>query len=227
LQVFGVGALASRTEYFSLAASRQPLELGLYGASQVLAATPELVASYSSTVLSPRILPAIREGRFQTLFLRTSLACLALASIGAVVGVLLAEPVIRAILPTSYHSAIPVAKILLPGYFATGMLFPLTLSFLVFKKPRIFLLYDALSLPVLAVAYYFAGVRYGAVGVAWLSSASRILKFIVIQILAWRLVRTLHREALQDRPPESPSSGYPPDEPEENAGSCPKRSGPA
>jgi len=65
----------------------------------------------------------------------------------------------------------------------------LTLNFLLLKKPRFFLLLDTILAPIAALAYVYATPAAGAVGVAWITSAFRVVKSLVAQATAFRVAR--------------------------------------
>jgi hypothetical protein len=66
-------------------------------------------------------------------------------------------------------------------------IFPLTLPFLLFVRPRFFFVMDCLSLPILLTLYIFAIKHHGALGAAWVTAASKVIKGLLAQIVAWKL----------------------------------------
>lgn len=186
LAATALGSLASRLDLLCLGWLSPAPVMGRYTAAQSLALMPELVATYTASALAPWINPRLRDGSFRRFFLIVNGAGLAMATVGAVVGVVLAEWIITTLLSAKYQGTGEILRILLPGYCASAILFPLTLNFLLFHSPRAFILYDSAVSPILLCVYYAAGLEYGAIGIATVATGARILKTVVLQYYAWR-----------------------------------------
>lgn len=188
LLTFGVSSLVGRMDLFFLAFRTNPVQLGFYGAGLTIATIPEVLGMYLAPVFLPRILPACRKGRFFLLFRRfhtIAYTCCVLALVG---GLLLIRPVLTVVFPVRFAPSLDIIRILLPGTLAAASIFPLTLNFLLLKKPRFFLLIDTVLAPLAALAYFYATPVSGAVGVAWITSAFRV-KSLVAQTTAFRAAR--------------------------------------
>ena len=99
------------------------------------------------------------------------------------------------LLPEAYTRSASIFLILLPGALATLITLPLTLPFLMFKRPRFLLMLDLISAPLLALLFFLAIREHGAIGAAWVTTLSRFAKAGLAQLLAWRLA-----SAEQDTP---------------------------
>lgn len=184
---FGVGTLVARLDIFLLGVVAGPYEVGLLAAAVTVAVVPEMMGAYLAPVFTPRILTACREGTFRELFTRVQLALIALSGVLVIVAILLTRPVMSLLVPAEYAASADVALVLIPGALAGLVTFPLTFHFLMFVRPRVFLMMDLVSLPFLVVAYIYAAGAYGALGVAWVSTMSRVAKASVAQGIALRL----------------------------------------
>jgi O-antigen/teichoic acid export membrane protein len=171
-----------------LAAVGAPADLGLFGIASTIAMIPTLFGAYLAPSFTPKIVPYCRDGRFGSLFSTTQVALIAIAA-AMFATVLVAAPiVVGAVLPPSYVAAVPVVQVLVVSGLAGFVTFPLTLHFLLFFSPRTYITIDLISLPLLVAAYVYAARQHGALGVAWVTAVANILKSIVAQVLAMRLV---------------------------------------
>jgi O-antigen/teichoic acid export membrane protein len=132
-----------------------------------------------------------RGGRFGPFYKATQLILWIAGLAILLVGFLAIRPLMTTILPARYAPAIAIVRVLLPAGIAGFLIFPLTLHFLMFYAPRTFLALDALSLPLVVPAYVYAAQRYGAIGVAWVSAFSTVIKAVLAQVIAVRLVGTV------------------------------------
>jgi O-antigen/teichoic acid export membrane protein len=188
---FGVTSLAARMDLFFLALRSDPVQLGFYGAALTVATIPEVFGTYLAPVFLPRILPACREGVFFQLFRRFHrIACIC-NGVALVAGWLLLQPVLSFVFPVRYAPSLGIIRILLPGTLAAASVFPLTLNFLLLKRPRFFLLLDTTLAPVAAVAYIFVTPVAGAAGAAWITSVFRVVKSIIAQAKAFHVARPI------------------------------------
>jgi len=191
LLTFCLASLLARIDLFLLSSYVPMAEVGILSAAYVLVLGFELLGTYLAVVYSPRVMPLCSEGRFGVFYRRfqTRLltACVALFVL-AVLGIRFLGSVV---LPPSFDAAAPVFLILLPGSLGALATFPVTLAFVMFIRPRFIFALDCLSLPVLLAAYAYAIPRHGAMGAAFVTSTGRLIKAIVIQLVAWRQTITL------------------------------------
>ncbi len=188
LAATALGSVASRIDLLCAGWLSAPVVLGRYAAAQSLAQLPEIVATYTAGVMAPWINPKLREGSFRQFFLAVNIGGLVLAAVGAAIGVFASEWVISALLPAKYESTGAILRVLLPGYCASALLFPLTLNFLLFYAPRAFITYDLIVSPIVLLLAYSMGRQYGIAGIAAVATAARLLKTLVLHIYAWRLI---------------------------------------
>ena len=80
--------------------------------------------------------------------------------------------------------------VLLPGALAGLATFPVTMTFLMFVRPRFLFTVDCLATPVVCLLYAYAIPRYGALGAAWVTSGSCLTRALVAQVAAWRWVQS-------------------------------------
>ena len=185
----GLGAVIARLDLFFLAFLSTPAELGFFGAALVIAMVPEFLGFYLAPVLTPRIAVYLRQRTF-TRFMWKCQALLGIACLVLLcVGLLLTRPLMSVLLPPQYAASIEVVQILLPGSLTGLFLFPLTFNFVLLTSPRTLIMIDCLTLPLLVVAYAYAAQQGGAVGVAWVTSIYKIVKAVVVQVIAGRAAK--------------------------------------
>jgi O-antigen/teichoic acid export membrane protein len=189
LATVSVTSLVSRFDLLFLALRASPVQLGLYGGALTLATIPEILGAYLAPVFLPRILPACRDGSFPELFRRLNPRIWAACAAMLVGMLLVGRPVLTRLLPASYAATADLVLILLPGTLALASFFPLTLNFLMLKRPGFFLIFDLAAAPVLAASYYFLAPVHGAIAVAWITCLYRLVKAATAQGVAYRLVR--------------------------------------
>lgn len=184
---FSVAALVSRVDVFLLASWSNLREVGIFSAAQTFAYVPQLLGSYLSILLSPRVMPSWRAGRFLNLFRKFQLLMLA-GCVAIYFGYFFAIKFGGStLLPHSFVASEAIIMILLPGALAGLLTFPLTLTFLLFIRPRFLITVDCIALPIMFLLYRYAIARYGAVGAAWVTSSSFVIKASIAQIAAWKL----------------------------------------
>ncbi len=188
LAATATGAFSSRLDVMSAGWILPTTELGRFTAATTLTQVPEIAATYVSGALAPLILPHVQQGTFLRWFRRITAG-----GVAACLGVLLCIPFLitafGGILPQKYNQSLDLIRILLPGYLASALIFPVALNFLLFHQPRIFVRYDLITFPFLLFAYYWSGKLFGIVGIAWASSINRLLKAICIHIFAFTIAR--------------------------------------
>jgi O-antigen/teichoic acid export membrane protein len=182
----GLGNLVARLDLFVLSASASLGAAGIFAAGQSFAIIPWLVASYLSVVLSPRLLPHVADGtcrhfyrRVQAVLLTVAVPILALA-IALVNGA-------QELLPPTYRESADIFLILLAGNLVSFATVPVALPLVMFIRPRFVLLMDCIALPVLLALYSLAVALKGPIGVAWVTTASLIVRGGLVQAVALRL----------------------------------------
>jgi hypothetical protein len=133
------------------------------------------------------VIPYCQEGRFLAFFRRFQLICLAAGGIILGSAVLSQDLLLGSVLPPSFARSVDVFLILLPGCLVSMAVFPLALPYLMFVRPRFFLIMDIVSLPLLLVLYAFAIQKQGAIGAAWVTSLARVTKGLIAQVAAFWL----------------------------------------
>jgi O-antigen/teichoic acid export membrane protein len=189
LVTFGLATLLSRLDIFLLSKWATLSEVGIFSAGQVIAWVPVLVGTYLAVVLTPRIMPLARDGRFNAFYRKFQPPLLGLCILAYLIS-LAAIPLIGPkLLPKSFMRSMPVISVLLPGALAGLATFPLTLSFVMFVRPKFLFFMDCFSFPILVLLFYFAIPRYGAVGAAWVTSTANLTRALVAQWMAWQWTR--------------------------------------
>jgi O-antigen/teichoic acid export membrane protein len=187
---FAVTASVGRLDVFLLTSWTSLSEVGIFAGAQVFALIPELMGGYLAVVLGPRVVPYCKEGKFAPFFRRFQflmvIGCV-LLYIAAVAGLKIVAPIL---LPTAFKRSGTVLLILLAGALASMAAFPLTYTFLLFARPRFLFKMDLFALPLLLVLYYYVIPAYGAVGAAWVTSSSRLIKAGIAQGVAWKTARS-------------------------------------
>lgn len=186
---FAVGAVVARLDIFALAIASTPAQLGLFSLAMTLAAVPEMLGSYLAPVFTARITTWHHSGQLASLFGRIQLALIAVAGAGLLAGWVAARPLAAAVFPSGYDGAGQLLQILLVGGMAAFITFPVTLHFVMIAKPHAFIVMDGVTAPLLIVAYLYAARRHGALGVAYVTAGSRLLKATFMQWLAVWLTR--------------------------------------
>lgn len=189
LLTFSFSAVLSRADIFALTVFSNIHEVGIFSGGYVFAMIPELLGTYLAVVLSPRIMPYCRNGRFYELFKRVQLGCVAVAVVlfaSAWLGMGTFAPYL---MPGAYTRSSEVLLILLPGTLAAMAAFPLVIPFLMFVRPRFIFVVDVVTLPLVLSLYYYAIQAHGAIGAAWATAISRFAKLAFFQIMAWKWAR--------------------------------------
>jgi O-antigen/teichoic acid export membrane protein len=189
LATYGISSLVARMDLFFLAFRTGPVQLGLYGAGLTIATIPEILGAYIAPVFLPRILPACRTGEFYRLFRRFHAVAYTCCGLALAAGLLLAGPVLSRLLPPKYSTSVAVAQILLPGTLAVASVFPLTLNFLMLKRPLAFLTIDLIAAPFLALAYLMVPPTSAPLPAACITSIFRLAKSLTAQVVAYRAAR--------------------------------------
>jgi O-antigen/teichoic acid export membrane protein len=193
LLTFGTGWLASRADIWMVARFTTVHDTGVYSAAQIVAMIPPLIGAYMSVVLSPRVMPLLNEGRLLG-FTRRLQTVLLLTSVAGYLVALFLLPQMAPALPIRYREALPVVLVLLPGSLGAFVSFPLTLTTLMFLRPRFLVAMDCITLPFILGAFAFLVPRYGLICAAWISTAGGLLRAAIAQIAALAFVGSAHRK---------------------------------
>lgn len=184
LATFALSALYVRVDLVLLTQWSTIEQVGLFAAAQVFAFVPELFGMWVAVVFSPKVMPSHADGSLRLLMRRVQggIGVLAVAVALSVWGLLQWLP---GWLPPAFSGAPAVLWPLLLGALAGMVALPVTVPFVMFSRPSFILAYDLVSLPLLLLAYGWAIPRFGAIGAAWVSAISRIIKSAVLQTCAW------------------------------------------
>jgi len=189
LLTFAIAALISRMDIFLLSGFSDLADVGIFSGGYVYAMIPELFGAYLAIILNPRIMPLYTSGDFFSFYKKIQ-SILWLTSIGGFVILLLTMQFIAPILlPDSFAGSVDIMLGLFVGTLAGMAIFPVTITFIMFVRPRFILWLDLITLPVLLLFYMKYIPEYGAVGAAWVSGISRLLKSIIVQIAVLPLAK--------------------------------------
>jgi O-antigen/teichoic acid export membrane protein len=192
----GIGNFVGRMDLFILSASASLGSAGIFAAGQSFAIVPWLVASYLSVVLSPRILPHIEVGTCREFYRRVQIVLIAVAVLAIALAITVVNSTLE-LLPAAFHESADIFLILLLGNLVSFATFPVALPIVMFIRPRFVVLMDCIALPLLFALYSLAVSSQGAVGVAWVTTISLIVRGGLVQALAWRLTgRACHATAV-------------------------------
>ncbi len=182
-----VSSVIARIDIFALTALGSIDEVGLYAAGQTIASIPILLGTYLGVILSPKVMPYCRDGSFLPLLCRVQLVLGVLSVLGYAIVLYRGQYIADLLLPTSFAPSSRIIFILLPATLAGMTSFPLTVSFLMFVRPRFLVTVDLILLPFLLLAFALAIPRHGAIGAAAVTTAFGILKTCLAQTAAFRL----------------------------------------
>jgi O-antigen/teichoic acid export membrane protein len=194
---FGLGALLSRLDIFMVSSLSSISQAGIFGAAQTFALVPQLVGAYLALIYSPRLIPYLHAGKLAVFFRQFQTILLAVC----VLIFLLAVPTLNLfgkwVLPGRFIAAQPAILALLPGALAGLATFPVTVTILMFVRPRFLFMVDCIATPMVVLLYVCAIPRYGALGAAWVTSGSCVTRALIAQVTAWRLCTArIHEKAL-------------------------------
>ena len=182
----GMGNLVGRMDLFILSTFASVSAAGVFAAGQTFAMIPWLIASYLSVVLSPRILPMLENGTCRAFYKRVQIVLFSIAAMSLTCAVVAMNGTLD-LLPAAFRGSADIFLILLVGNLVSFATFPVALPLVMFIRPRFMLQMDGIALPVLLVVYSFVVSSHGAIGVAWVTTASAIIRGGLVQALAWRL----------------------------------------
>ncbi|MDX2267556.1 MAG: hypothetical protein NW208_05585 [Bryobacter sp.] len=183
------GTLASRTDMFFVTTFAGVSAAGIYGAAQMFTIIPQLLGSYVGAVFSPKILPWWQAGKLRREYpcYQFLLFLLAIALFGFVW--ILTGPMGGLFLPEAYQRSSTIVLILLPAGLSAMMNFPLTIPLMLYTRPKVLLLVDILSIPLLALSYALALPGRGAETAAAICSFWAILRLFFYQGFALQILR--------------------------------------
>ncbi len=188
LLTFGLGALISRLDLFILARWAGLAEVGLYSAALTLAMMAQLAGTYIAVVTNPRVGPMMKEGRLGAFYWRFQLALAVCCVAGYACFHFLWSMGANRLLPAKYAAAGDILHILLLGTLAGLATFPLTLTCLMFMRPRFLFFLDCVTLPGILLAYYLLVPGMGALGAAYVTAGANLLRALIAQAVAWHLI---------------------------------------
>jgi O-antigen/teichoic acid export membrane protein len=189
---FGLSVVLSRLDLFVLAELSSIEAVGIYSGGQVFALIPELVGSLLSVVFVPRIYAYWQAGRLQRLGTIVAVGGI-VAGIVATATAWLTRDWLAHLFPASFAPSLEIFLILLPGYMAGMIAFPLAIPFLMFSRPRAILMLDLVTLPLMLGLFAWLISQHGAVGAAWAATMTRFCKVGIMHGLAWRALRRTPR----------------------------------
>ena len=201
LITFTLSSLISRIDLLLVSRWSGLKEAGYYSAGQTFAIMPQLLGLYMSVVLGPTIMPRINAGTFYGMFRSTQVLIFGLAAAIYVAFLFFWTPVSTIVLPPRYLHSSAVIRALIPGALAGMATFPLTLSFIMFTRPRFLFVMDCVSLPFLLTMYWYAIGHFGGTGAAWVTSIAALARAAVAQSMAWRWARETLRPVVRSSAP--------------------------
>ena len=186
LVTFCVTTVAAKIDLMLLSTWSTMESVGIFSAGQLLTMIPELLGMYLAVVVSPRIMPAIRDGTFGAMFRRFQTAAVVVAVVALVLGLASLGVIREYFLPDEYRRSAKILAILLPGALFSMVNFPLVVPTLMFVRPSALFKIELTLLPPLIILYYLGINHYGAEGAAVVTTCGRTLKAVVQSIAAWR-----------------------------------------
>ncbi len=201
LLTIGLSTIVSRMDIFLVSAYASVREAGIFSAGQVVALVPQLIGTYLAVVFSPRVMPLWRAGSLFSFYRRFQFS-IAVVCIAIYLAAWMGIHTLGGILfPASFSRSSLVILVLLPGALAALANFPLTVSFLLFAKPKFIFLLECITLPLMLGIYTQVIPRYGAVGAAAVTTSFALLKIACMQVAAWKWTQSdfvaSEREILQ------------------------------
>lgn len=196
LLTFTLASMISRLDVVLVSKWGSLKDAGLYSAALVFAMVVQIAGSYVAVLLTPKVAPALADGTFGTLFRDVQLALYAAGAIGFLLFLVAWRMFGHIVLPPAYTQAGDITQILMIGAIAGFMTFPLTLTFVMFVRPRFLFLMDCATVPLFIAANYYAIPRFGAVGAAVITAVANAGRALIVQVLAWRWSREFTSEQI-------------------------------
>jgi O-antigen/teichoic acid export membrane protein len=182
-----VGAIGARLDPFVLGAVAPARDVGLYSAALVTATVAELAGAYAAPALAPRLMPLWQRGELRSFVARVQTAAWGLALLVFACALWIVPALYDAVLPAEYAGSGQLALVLLPAGLSGLIIFPVALNVILMRAPHVFLWIDTVSLAALLPIWAWAGREHGAFGVAAVTAAWRIVKAILVSVMAIRL----------------------------------------
>ena len=186
LVTFCVTTVAAKIDLLLLTAWSTMESVGIFSAGQLLTMIPELLGMYLAVVVSPKIMPAIKDGTFPGMFRRFQGIAVVVAVVALPLGFASLGVIREYFLPDEYRRSVTILAILLPGALLSMVNFPLVVPTLMFVRPSALFKIELTLLPPLIILYYLGINHYGAEGAAVVTTCGRTLKALVQTIAAWR-----------------------------------------
>ena len=183
-----IGSILSRMDVFFVSGFAGVSQAGIYSAAQIFALLPALMGLYMSAVFSPRIMALWQEGKLKRFYIRYQAGLVALAVLIFLSAMVYLNSIAGLLLPASYHESTGVILALLPAGLCSMITFPLTIPLLLYSRPKVMLLIDCVGVLILAPIYITVARHGGALGVAKLTSGVMLLRTLIHQWLAWRVL---------------------------------------
>ncbi|MGH9416657.1 MAG: lipopolysaccharide biosynthesis protein [Terriglobales bacterium] len=184
-----LGSLVSRIDVFIVSNMLGVAAAGILGAAYTFALVPQLLGMYMSVVFSPRIIRLWNQGTLAPVYYRYQRFLVALAVLFYAVAWVGFPPLARWFLPPSYAATTGVFLALLPAMLCSLINFPWSIPFLLFLRPRFLLTLDCIGFPVLLLLYWRVIPSHGVLGAAVLTSIYSIVKTLVMQGAAIRILK--------------------------------------
>ncbi len=184
-----LGSLVSRVDLFIVSSMLGVAAAGILGAAYTFAMLPQLLGMYMSVVFSPRIMRLWKQGKLARVYYRYQRILVALA-VGFYAAAWIGfPPLARWFLPKSFDGTIGVFLALLPAMLCSLVNFPWSIPFLLFMRPRLLLMIDCIGFPLLLLLYWRVIPSHGVMGAAVLTSIYSVIKTLVMQGAAIRILR--------------------------------------
>lgn len=184
-----VAALYERLDLFLVSSFHGAGEAGLYSGLLSLAMIPEVVGSFISTILQPRVVGLYRDGGFKS-FQRSVMKVF--AQLGVVAGLIIllfGEHIVSWTLGKNYLEAIWAFKLLSIGLLFWLVVTPLSMALVALVTPKSILKVTTGQLILMLVGGFLLVPAYGYTGAAALIFIVRILIAIWLLLMANRILK--------------------------------------
>jgi O-antigen/teichoic acid export membrane protein len=182
-----VAALNERFDLFLVGAWSGPEATGLYGAVLTLALVPDLVAGCLTSLMQPRIVRLLQDGRFGAVLRIFLMVGVPVCALGLLVAVPLAAPVIGLVLGPAYLAGVPAFLWVLAGTLFWLAVTPLPLTLIAVTAPSGMILLTLLQSALLLLLGMLLLPAFGIVGMAQAVCAARVAVALAALIAATRL----------------------------------------
>lgn len=194
-----LGTVTGRADIPILAAAGTAEETGYYAAAVQVSMVVTMLATYAGIVAQPRIIPLAREGRLGMLLRWNLLGAGAASAVMLPVAIWVFPVLIRRLFGDSYDASVPILRVLIVGTCADLLTMPVVMIFVMHLFPRTALVGEAvITLGFCAAVPIVLGAGAGAIGVAWIVTAIRLLKLLFYSWFTLRNMNRLPRGAAAD-----------------------------